>query len=507
MPLLEVTELAVSFGGLQALRGVSLRVERGESVSVLGANGAGKSTLLRALMGRAPRTGGTVLWNGEDITHAPTDALVAHGLALCPEGRQLFPAMSVEDNLLLGAYLAPNREARRRLDDIYGRFSFLRDRRRDLAGGFSGGEQQMIAIGRALMSRPQLLLMDEPSSGLSPIAIRQVRDILLQVRGAGMAILLVEQNVPLAVEISQRCYLLNRGLIEAAGATSDLMQDPALADAYLGGAGETSGSRQPTADNHPKEDAMSEGPVMSGAEPFFLRGGDTGILLSHGFTGTTQSMRYLGEALHRLGYTVSAPRLKGHGISPAAMAKSTAGEWVASLEDALAELRPQCKRVFIGGLSMGGALTLYMAGKHAGVFAGAFPINAVVHVDSPDLAGLAFDRNAPPAIPGVGSDIKDPAVKELAYPEVPVPAIKELFALIAVTRELLPRITCPTLILQSRDDHVVPPGNGKTIAGGVGAARVELVWLENSFHVATIDYDKDRIVAEVHRFIQSVLAS
>lgn len=128
---------------------------------------------------------------------------------------------------------------------------------------------------------------------------------------------------------------------------------------------------------------MSEGPVMSGAEPFFLRGGDTGILLSHGFTGTTQSMRYLGEALHRLGYTVSAPRLKGHGISPAAMAKSTAGEWVASLEDALAELRPQCKRVFIGGLSMGGTLTLYMAGKHAGVFAGAFPINAVVHVDSP----------------------------------------------------------------------------------------------------------------------------
>jgi carboxylesterase len=145
---------------------------------------------------------------------------------------------------------------------------------------------------------------------------------------------------------------------------------------------------------------MSEGPVMSGAEPFFLRGGDTGILLSHGFTGTTQSMRYLGEALHRLGYTVSAPRLKGHGISPAAMAKSTAGEWVASLEDALAELRPQCKRVFIGGLSMGGTLTLYMAGKHAGVFAGAFPINAVVHVDSPDLAGLAFDRNAPPVIPG-----------------------------------------------------------------------------------------------------------
>jgi branched-chain amino acid transport system ATP-binding protein len=238
--LLDVTDLAVSFGGVVALRGVSLHVERGETVSVLGANGAGKSTLLRALMGRARCAGGTVRWNGEDIANAETDALVGRGLALCPEGRQLFPAMSVEDNLLLGAYLAPNREARRRLDDVYRRFPLLRDRRRDLAGGFSGGEQQLIAIGRALMSQPQLLLMDEPSSGLSPIAIRQVRDILLQVRGDGMAILLVEQNVRLAVEMSQRCYLLNRGVIEATGATSDLMQDPVLADAYLGGAGEAS---------------------------------------------------------------------------------------------------------------------------------------------------------------------------------------------------------------------------------------------------------------------------
>jgi branched-chain amino acid transport system ATP-binding protein len=219
---------------------VSLHVERGETVSVLGANGAGKSTLLRALMGRARCAGGTVRWNGEDIANAETDALVGRGLALCPEGRQLFPAMSVEDNLLLGAYLAPNRQARRRLDDVYRRFPLLRDRRRDLAGGFSGREQQLIAIGRALMSQPQLLLMDEPSSGLSPIAIRQVRDILLQVRGDGMAILLVEQNVRLAMEMSQRCYLLNRGVIEATGATSDLMQDPVLADAYLGGAGEAS---------------------------------------------------------------------------------------------------------------------------------------------------------------------------------------------------------------------------------------------------------------------------
>ena len=235
MPLLEVSDLRVSFGGALALDGVSLHVERAESVSVLGANGAGKSTLLRALMGRAPCAGGKVRWNGEDVANAATDSLVARGLALCPEGRQLFPAMSVEDNLLLGAYLAPHREAHRRLDEIYKRFSLLRDRRRDLAGGFSGGEQQLIAIGRALMSEPRLLLMDEPSAGLSPIAIGRVRDILLQVRDAGMAILLVEQNVRLAVEMSERCYVLNRGRIEASGATSELVQDAALADAYLGG--------------------------------------------------------------------------------------------------------------------------------------------------------------------------------------------------------------------------------------------------------------------------------
>jgi branched-chain amino acid transport system ATP-binding protein len=238
MALLEVTDLAVSFGGAFALHGVSLQVEQGESVSVLGANGAGKSTLLRALMGRVPCVRGAVRWEGKDVANAPTDALVAHGLALCPEGRQLFPAMSVEDNLLLGAYLAPGREVRRRLDDVYGRFPLLRQRRRDLAGGFSGGEQQLIAIGRALMSQPRLLLMDEPSSGLSPIAIGQVRDLLLQVRDAGMAILLVEQNVRLAIEMSQRCYVLNRGLIEAAGETAELVKDPVLADAYLGGVSE-----------------------------------------------------------------------------------------------------------------------------------------------------------------------------------------------------------------------------------------------------------------------------
>lgn len=250
---------------------------------------------------------------------------------------------------------------------------------------------------------------------------------------------------------------------------------------------------------------MSDEQVMSGAEPFFFRGNDVGVLLSHGFTGTTQSMRYLGEALHRRGYTVSGPRLKGHGVSPAAMAKSSAGDWIASLEEALERLRGTCSRLFIGGLSMGGTLTLYLAGRYPDLFAGAFPINAAIHVDSPDMAALAFDRQAPATVPGIGSDIKDPSSKELAYPEVPVPAFKEIYSLFAVTRDLLPRVKCPTLIIQSREDHVVPPANGRTIASLIGSARAGLLWLENSYHVATIDNDRDLICAEIHRFISSIL--
>jgi branched-chain amino acid transport system ATP-binding protein len=238
MALLEVIDLSVAFGGAPALRSISLRVEPGETVAVLGANGAGKSTLLRAIMARVPIAGGRLRLDGEDITGAATHRLVEKGLSLCPEGRQLFPAMSVEDNLLLGAYRAPARDERARLDGVYQRFPWLKERRGVAAGAFSGGEQQMVAIGRALMAQPRLLLMDEPSSGLAPIAIARVRDILQQVRDAGTAILLVEQNVRLAVEMSKRCYILNRGLIEASGATAELVHDAALADAYLGGLAE-----------------------------------------------------------------------------------------------------------------------------------------------------------------------------------------------------------------------------------------------------------------------------
>lgn len=249
---------------------------------------------------------------------------------------------------------------------------------------------------------------------------------------------------------------------------------------------------------------MSNEAIMKGAEPFFFKGNDVGVLLCHGFTGTTQSMRYLGEQLHAAGYTVIGPRLKGHGTSPAAMALTTAQDWIDSVDEALAELRSHCKQVFMAGLSMGGTLTLYTAAKHADVIKGAVPINAVVHIGNPGMATVAFDRSMPATVPGIGSDVKDPATQELAYTEVPVPAFRQVYALAAVTQDLLPSIKCPTLVIQSREDHVVAPSNGPRIVGGVGSKQVELLWLEDSYHVATIDHDKDLIAQRTAAFIKAI---
>jgi len=243
--------------------------------------------------------------------------------------------------------------------------------------------------------------------------------------------------------------------------------------------------------------------ILRGAEPFFFEGNKIGCLVSHGFTGTPQSMRFLGEYLAREGgLTVIGPRLKGHGTAPEDMAQSTAEEWIRDLEAALKTLRERCDKIFVTGLSMGGTLTLYMAAMHADVFRGAVPINGAVFLNSPDLAGLAFMANAPAVIPGVGSDIKQPGVTELAYPVVPVPAIRQLYALMGVTRELLPRVTCPTLVFQSRDDHVVNPQNAPYIVEQVGTVDKRLVWLDHSYHVATLDNDKELIAGETLRFIQ-----
>jgi carboxylesterase len=249
---------------------------------------------------------------------------------------------------------------------------------------------------------------------------------------------------------------------------------------------------------------MTDEAIMPGAEPFFFEGNDIGVLLCHGFTGTTQSMRYLGEQLHGAGYTVIGPRLTGHGISPQAMAGTTAQDWIDSVDNALAELRKTCSQIFMAGLSMGGTLTLYTAAKHADIIKGAIPINAVVHIGNAGMAGIAFDRSMPATVPGIGSDTKNPDVKELAYSEVPVPAFRQVYALAAVTQDLLPLVTCPTLVIQSREDHVVNPSNGPRIVGLVGAKRIELLWLEDSYHVATIDNDKELIARQATAFIKSI---
>jgi carboxylesterase len=249
---------------------------------------------------------------------------------------------------------------------------------------------------------------------------------------------------------------------------------------------------------------MSDESILAGAEPFFFKGNDIGVLVCHGFTGTPQSMRYLGEQLHRAGYTVIGPRLKGHGISPAAMAGSTAADWIESVDDALAELRKCCTQIFVAGLSMGGTLALYTAASHPDLIRGAIPINAAVQLGNPDMAGLAFGRGLPATVPGIGSDIKDPGTQELAYAEVPVPAFRQIYALMAVTHDLLPRVQCPTLVITARQDHVVSPSNGPLIAGKVGANRVELLWLEDSYHVATLDHDKLLIATRAIDFIRSI---
>jgi carboxylesterase len=245
--------------------------------------------------------------------------------------------------------------------------------------------------------------------------------------------------------------------------------------------------------------------IMEGAEPFFFKGNDIGVLVSHGFTGTPQSMRYYGEALHRTGYTVIGPLLKGHGTTPTDMASTTAQDWIESLKEALERLRQMCSSIFITGLSMGGTLSLYMAAIYPDAFKGVITINAAVQLETPELAEIAFDPQAPINVPGIGSDIKDPNSKELAYLEVPVSSIKEGYALSSVTKDLLPRIRCPVFVITSREDHVVSPTNGRLIFNRLTTSRIDSLWLDDSYHVATIDNDKDLICEQACSFIHSIV--
>jgi carboxylesterase len=247
---------------------------------------------------------------------------------------------------------------------------------------------------------------------------------------------------------------------------------------------------------------MSNETLLPGAEPFLFKGSDVGVLLSHGFTGSTQSMRYIGEQLHaRGGFTVLGPRLPGHGTTPEDMARHTARDWVQCIDESLALLRGQCRKVFMGGLSLGGTLTLLSGARHADL-AGIVPINACVQISSPPLAGLVFDAQAPEFLPGIGSDIQAAGVTELAYERTPVAALSSAYLAFTIARELLPTVQCPALVLQSDVDHVVPPANGDLIVNGLGCADKQLVRLHDSFHVATLDNDKDRIVELMLGFIE-----
>lgn len=234
MSLLSVQNLTVRFGTTTGVRGVSLEVPPGRVTGILGANGAGKSTTLLGIHGRVQRASGTIVLDGQDVTSFSTVELVRAGISLCPEGRRLFPNMTVQDNLLLGAYGRGRRTEQARLAASYERFAFCRERKDELAGRLSGGQQQIVAIARSLMSAPRLLLLDEPSSGLSPVAIDEVRHVLGSIAADGTAVLLVEQNVALVSALCTDAWVLAHGEVRDSGKVEDLLAGVRLADSYLG---------------------------------------------------------------------------------------------------------------------------------------------------------------------------------------------------------------------------------------------------------------------------------
>lgn len=234
--MLEVANLRSSYGRIEVLHGVNLNVRSGEVVALIGSNGAGKTTLLRALSGVQPITGGKISFLGERIERLKPHKRVARGMTQSPEGRQVFGPLSVEDNLRLGAYIRRDKEIENDRDRVFGMFPVLAEKRRQLAGGLSGGQQQMLAIGRALMGKPKLLLLDEPSLGLSPTLVDQILAAIVSLRAEGVTVLLVEQNASAALEISDRGYVLETGKVAFEGAGARLLSDPKVKAAYLGAA-------------------------------------------------------------------------------------------------------------------------------------------------------------------------------------------------------------------------------------------------------------------------------
>ncbi len=232
--MLEVRALSASYGPVRALDNIDLTVAAGELVALVGANGAGKTTLLRTLSGLLPAGGGSVTFDGEAITNASPERRVRLGITQVPEGRQVFTALSIEDNLRLGAYTRRREEAQDALARVYALFPVLRERGDALAGDLSGGQQQMLAIGRALMARPRLLLLDEPSMGLAPQVVDEIFDVILGLRRSGTTVLLVEQNAPMALSIADRAYVIESGRLVMEGTGAALLQNDQIQRVYLG---------------------------------------------------------------------------------------------------------------------------------------------------------------------------------------------------------------------------------------------------------------------------------
>jgi branched-chain amino acid transport system ATP-binding protein len=234
MPLLEVSDIRTYYGTIEALKGVSLEVGEGEIVTLIGSNGAGKSTTLRSISGLTPASHGKITFAGADITRVPAHEIVSFGIALSPEGRHVFPRMTVRENLELGAHMRGRDSAGEDFERVFGLFPRLHERERQTAGTMSGGEQQMLAIGRALMARPKLLMLDEPSMGIAPILVQRIYETINEINRSGVAILLVEQNANYALEASRRGYVLETGQIVLSGESARLRDDPEVQRAYLG---------------------------------------------------------------------------------------------------------------------------------------------------------------------------------------------------------------------------------------------------------------------------------
>jgi branched-chain amino acid transport system ATP-binding protein len=232
MSTLTVENLSVRYGGVRAAHDVSFTVEPGQSLGIIGANGAGKTSTLKAVMGLAPRQATTIRFGEHDLARAPAHTLVRHGIGYVPEGRHVFPGLSVEKNLLLGAYAGSWK--RTPIDEVYDIFPVLREMRHRLAGALSGGQQQMLAVGRALMCRPKVILLDEPSMGLSPILVAEIAAVLKRLNADGLAILLVEQNAKLTFDVTTTCLVMENGEIAATGTSAELRDDPQVRRIYLG---------------------------------------------------------------------------------------------------------------------------------------------------------------------------------------------------------------------------------------------------------------------------------